>query len=172
MLIMFTCHSWADSYDPLLLRAQSSIFPKITLLDKKLTSKTNDNVVELIIVSTKRDFNIAQQLQGLIKEKYGNRLGNKELTVNIVTFGNFNHDSLATSYILLQGTELEFKKVISYASSNHRIVFSYSYTDLKNNSLISLYVKEKTYIYLNKSAIQLYDIKFLPVFYKLTKIIE
>jgi len=62
--------------------------------------------------------------------------------------------------------------VVSHASSNNRIVFSYNYTDFKYDALISLHVKEKTYIYLNKSTVKLYGINFLPIFYKITKIFE
>ncbi len=172
MLTMFACHSWAGTYDPLLLRAQASIFPKIILLDKHIDKKSTDDIVELSIVYADQDAYIAQQLQSSIMDEYGNSLGKKKLVINLKTFEEINQASLSTAYILLQGSEQEFEKVISFASSNNRIVFSYSYTDFKHNSLISLYVKEKTYIYLNKAAIQLYDIKFLPMFYNLTKIIE
>ena len=172
ILAMFACHSWADTYDPLLLRAQASIFPKIILLDKHIDKKSTNNIVDISIIYAGQDAYVAQQLKSSIMDEYGNGLGNKKLVINLNTFEEINQTSPATAYILLQGSEQELEKVISYASSNNRIVFSYSYTDFKHNSLISLYVKEKTYIYLNKAAVQLYDIKFLPMFYNLTKIIE
>jgi hypothetical protein len=115
---------------------------------------------------------IAEQLRELIADKYGSRLGGKKLTVNVITYENFDGGSMATSYIVLHGSESSIKKIVSHASSHERIVFSYSYSNFIYQALVSVYVKEKTYVYLNKSAVQLYGIKFLPVFYKITKIIE
>ena len=171
---MFSCCAWAGTThdDLLLLRAQAAIFPKIILLDKQLEEKQVNNEIVITIVATNYDDRIERQLQSLIEEKYKNKLGNKKLTINVTSIDNFNQDFVATAYIILHGSESLFNKVVSHASNNDRIVFSYSYTDFKYNALISLLVKEKTYIYLNKSAIQLYDIKFSPVFYKITKIIE
>ena len=170
--MMFACCSWANTYDPLLLRAQASLFPKIVLLDRHLDQKAPDGEVMLTIVSTGADRHVAQQLQKIIEGKYGNSLGNNNMTVTVTTFEDFDPKYLATAYILLQGSEPLFKKVVSHASSNKRIVFSYSYADFKYDSLISLYMKEKTYIYINKSTVKLYGVSFLPVFYKITKILE
>lgn len=172
MLTVFSCTAWAGTYDPLLLRTQASIFPKIILLDKDLSSKITDNEIVLTIVSTGKDKYIAQYFKGLLEDKYPDGLGNKNLVVNTVIFEEFDKNSQATAYIVLRGAEPLFKEIVSHASGNKRIVFSYSYTDFEYNALISLYVKEKTYVYLNKSAIKLYDIKFLSIFYKITKIIE
>jgi len=172
MLIVFSCRAWADTYDPLLLRAQASIFPKIILLDKDLSNKITGNEIVLTVVSTDKEKHIAQHLQGLLEDKYRDGLGNKNLVVNTAIFEEFEKNSQATAYIVLRGGEPLFKEVVSHASSNNRIVFSYSYTDFEYNALISLHVKEKTYIYLNKSSVKLYGIKFLPIFYKITKIIE
>ena len=159
----------ANTYDPLLLRAQASIFPKIVLLDQDLEKKTPGNEVVITIISTSHDQHVAKKLRELMQDKYSSSLGNKKLTVNITTFEKFNQNSLATAYIVLHGSESLIGKVVSHASSHERIVFSYSYSDFIYDSLISLHVKEKTYVYLSKSAIQLYGIRFLPVFYKITK---
>ncbi|MCK4705474.1 MAG: hypothetical protein KAT90_08350 [Gammaproteobacteria bacterium] len=172
ILVMLSCRAWAETYDPLLIRAGSSIYPKIILLDKGLSEKTPDNEITITVVSTDQDSDVALQLMYLIKEKYMNGLGSNKLKVNVTTFNDFKGGSLATAYIVLQGSKEGYKNVISYASSHNRIVFSYSYTDFIKNSLISLLVKEKTYIYLNKSAVKLYNIKFMPVFYEIIKIIE
>jgi len=172
MLIVFSCRAWTDTYDPLLLRAQASIFPKIILLDKDLSKKVPGNKIMLTIVSIENEKHVAQHLQGLLEDKYRDGLGNKDLVVNTTTFEDYDKKLQATAYIVLQGPEPLFKDVVSHASSNNRIVFSYNYTDFKYDALISLHVKEKTYIYLNKYTVKLYGINFLPIFYKITKIIE
>ena len=172
MLMMVASRSWADTYDPLLLRAQASIFPKIILLDQGLSRKSPGDEVILNIVSISRDLHVAKQLKELISEKYGGRLGNRKLTVNITLFDDLDEQSLATAYIILHGPESSIKKVVNYASGHERIVFGYSLSSFIYDSLVSVYVKEKTYVYLNKLAVQRYGIRFMPVFYKITKIIE
>lgn len=171
LCFMLSHHALADTYDPLLLRAQASIFPKIILLDQDLARKSIANKVVITIVSTSQDFDIAIQLRKSIAAKYGDTLGNNELSIEITSFDDFNKKDLSTAYILLQGSKLLFENVVSHASSHNRIVFSYSYTDFRYDSLISLYLKEKAYIYVNRSTVQKYGISFLPVFYKIIKII-
>ena len=63
------------------------------------------------------------------------------------------------------------KPVILHSINNNRICFSYHYKDFDDGTLISLFLKEKTYIYINKSFINVYSIKFVPIFYKIAKAI-
>lgn len=161
----------AETYDPLLLRAQASIFPKIVLLDQDLENKIYDDAVVISIVSTQDDISAANDLRGNILDKYKEQLGDKKLIVNVVSFFDFNNESPATAYILLQADNTLFGKVVDHATSNKRIVFGYSYADLENGALISLHVKEKTYIYVNKSMVKEYGVNFLPVFYNIIKVL-
>ena len=172
MLALFSSHTWGGSYDPLLLRAQASIYPKIILLDQELAAKTTNNKVLISIVTTERSNRIAEHLKNSINRKYKNTLGNNKLTINIITFEEIKKAPVATAYIAMEAMETPFKKLVSHASDHSRIVFSYNYTDFKYNALISLHVKEKTYIYFNKPAVQLYNIKFMPIFYKIIKVME
>ncbi|MFC1589054.1 hypothetical protein ACFL3P_02160 [Pseudomonadota bacterium] len=173
MLLLFLLWhpACADVYDPLLLRAQASIYPKIVLLDQDLVKKMRNGNVVITIVSTHDDASVANELKENILAKYANRLGDNPLDVNVATFGDIDQLEPATAYIVMQADKSSFEKVVAYASSNERIVFSYSYTNLKNDALISLLVKEKTYIYVNKSTVKTYGINFLPVFYKIIKLI-
>jgi len=170
-LLMLSRPGWAETYDPLLLRAQASIYPKIILLDQDLVKKMHDGNVVITIVSTHDDISIANDLKNNILVKYAGRLGDKGLVVNSTTFDDIDQQNPATAYIVMQGDKSSFEKVVSYASNNERIVFSYSYANLENNALISLHVKEKTYIYVNKSTVKTYGINFLPVFYKIIKLL-
>jgi len=71
----------------------------------------------------------------------------------------------------LQADNTLFGKVVGHALNNKRIVFAYSYADLEDGALISLHVKEKTYIYVNKSIVKKYGVNFLPIFYKIIKVL-
>lgn len=162
----------AYDYDPLLMRAQATIFPKIILLDKDLSRKMTVDQIVITVLYDSQDKNIALKLKELMTLQYKNNLGEKQLTVNVVDFDKFDETVASTAYILLKSSETMHGKITAHAASKQRLVFSYDYKDFQNNVLISILVKEKTYIYLNKSALHDYDIKFLPLFYKIVKVIE
>ena len=162
----------AFDYDPLLMRAQASIFPKIILLDKDLDNKLKGNQVIIEILHTSQEKDIATTIKSLIEKQYKSNLGEKKLVINLNEFGSFDTNNTVTAYFILKGTSKSHNEITLHAAGNHRLVFSYDYKDFDNNALVSILMKEKTYIYLNKSAIHNYDIKFLPLFYKIVKVIE
>lgn len=162
----------AGDTDPLLLRAQAAIFPKIILLDKDLGEKTAANVVVIKIVHASAGKESALEMRRLIEKEYQNNLGGNPLRVETLSFEEFDGQAPATAYILMSGPASLHQKITQYASGLRRVVFSYDYKDMKNNSLVSLLMKEKTYIYLNKGAMQQYDVRFLPLFYKIVKVLE
>lgn len=173
VMCLVTNNSWSYEYDPLLMRAQASIFPKIILLDKDLSKKIDENKVVISILYGTNEESVAEKLKGLIRDQYKTNLGKRELEIRNVGFDDFDEESnVSTAYILLKGAGEQRNKVTRAAVSKKRLVFCYDYQDFENNALVSVLMKEKTYIYLNKSAIHDYDIKFLPLFYKIVKVIE
>jgi len=162
----------AYDYDPLLMRAQATMFPKIILLDKDINDKHDDGNITILILHAKQESAVAENLKDLIVQQYTNHLGKNNLTVESVDFDNFDQERVATAYFLLKGTKEIHEKITTHAASKKRLVFSYDYKDFTNNALISILMKEKTYIYLNKQAIHSYDINFIPLFYKIVKVIE
>jgi hypothetical protein len=162
----------AGNADPLLMRAQSVIFPKIILLDKDLSEKTAANVVVIKIVHAAAEKQDALEMQKLIEAEYKNNLGVNPLRVETLQLDEFGGQDPATAYILMSGPAALHQKITQFASGHRRVVFSYDYKDMKNNALVSMLMKEKTYIYLNKSAMQQYDVRFLPLFYKIVKVLE
>jgi len=171
-LILVSSKTYAFEYDPLLMRAQASIFPKIILLDKDIDSKLENNEIVIEILHAESDKNTALTIKSLIESQYKSNLGKKSLLVRLKNLKSFDHESVVTAYFILKGSSEIHNKITSHAANKKRLVFSYDYKDFESNTLISLLMKEKTYIYLNKSAIHDYDIKFLPLFYKIVKVIE
>ena len=172
ILLGFSVQLRAYEYDPLLMRAQASIFPKIILLDKDLDSKVENEQVLIEILHSIKEKSVALKIKQLIEQQYKNNLGNKKLAVKLNEFEKFDSKNVATAYFILKGENKIHNKVTAHAAGRQRLVFSYDYKDFESNSLVSVLMKEKTYIYLNKSAIHDYDIKFLPLFYKIVKVIE
>lgn len=174
VLICLPLQSWGAEYNSLLLRTQASIFPKIVMLDTAATSKLKDNVVVMRVIYESNDKKAAESIKRLIEENYGNKIGNHELIVDLVDLVDVETtvDDLPTAYIVMNVESDMAVKVASIASANQRICFSYNHNDLGNNSLISLQLKEKVYIYLNKNKLNEYGIKFQPVFYNIVKVVE
>ena len=169
--ILSSSLTFAD-HDPLLLKAQATIYPKIVMLDKDLEDKIKEDTIVIAIVTEKGGHDSAVAMKNLIDQEYKSNLGEKNLTIRTQFFEEFNNEDPATAYILIGGAIDDHYKVTQYASTHNRVAFSYDYKDIKNNFLVSLFVKEKTYIYLNKKALVDYDIKFLPLFYKIVKVLE
>lgn len=159
-------------YNTLLLRAQSTVFPKIIMLDEDLDKKLNDNVITFQIIYSETDKQTAERLKNFINEKYGKSFGGKEFNVSMSSYNDFSEEKISTAYFLLKGTTETHESITEFAAINKRLVFCYDYSDFSHKTLISLQVKEKTYIYLNKTAIHDYGIKFKPVFYNIVKIVE
>ena len=176
-LIFFTlaltatvCH--AEEYDALLLRMQASIYPKIAMLDKKIQNKrVNDDII-FVIAHAKNELQYANNLKKLINDEYKGKIGEHQLIVNTSEFMKLDNSTPATAFIFLKGSRKMHAYVTDIASRNNRISFSYDHNDLKNNSLISLLIKEKAYIYLNKPVMSEYQIDFLPLFYKIVTVQE
>lgn len=161
-----------SEYDPLLLRAQATVFPKIIMLDEEIDKKIEKNVVSFQLFFSDKDKQTAERLKELIQENYGQSFGDKEFNVTISSFNDFSQQNIATAYFLLKGTPENHQRITQHAANNRRLVFCYDYNDFSHKPLISLQVKEKTYIYLNKTAIHDYGIKFKPLFYNIVKVIE
>lgn len=162
----------ALSVDPLLLKAQASIFPKIMLLDTDISNKTKDKKLILSIVYTDKEYVSAKTFKEMIETEYQDKLGELVLEVHLDNIKMFASTNDAAAYYIFDASSIKMMDVISHAKKKHRICFGYNYKDFDQNTLISLFVKEKTYIYLNKSALHEYGIKFTPIFYRIAKVIE
>ena len=173
LLILLTVKLFALEYDPLLLRAQASIFPKIMLLDTSVSKKNLNKDLTLCVVYSEDESEQANFLKEYIDKQYKNKLGKSKFNVKLQPINNFNEtDTVADAYFIFNASRDKEQEVIKYASANQKISFGYNYMDFDKDILISLHVKEKTYIYLNKSAISNYDIKFMPIFYNIVKVLE
>ena len=172
MLLLMLMHgnSFAYDYDPLLLRAQTTLFPKIVLLDQDISQKIEENSLKILVLYADSDVKNAELTKKLIEDKY-KKTSRNALSVNLIKYNDYNSE-IATAYFLLKGSVESVNKVTSYAESNSRITFSYDYNDFESNALLSVIMKEKTYIYLNKESFQKYGIKFIPLFYKIVKVVE
>ncbi len=172
LLLLFSIELMAISIDPLLLKAQASIFPKIMLLDTGISNKTNEKKLIFSIVYADKERSSAKRLKKMIESEYKDKLGELGLEVRLDEIKKFTSKNDAAAYYIFDASSPEVNKVVSHAQKRNRICFGYNYKDFGKDVLISLFVKERTYIYLNKSVLSEYQVKFTPIFYRIAKVIE
>ena len=172
ILSLLTLRLFALELNPILLRAQASIFPKIMLLDKDVSEKTPNGAVTLAIVYNTHEKEYAQNFKRLVDKEYGGSIDSYKFEVTLLDVNDQTPLKIATSYYFFDLEEARKGKLLTKAMQSKRICFAYDYKDFKENALISLILKEKTYIYLNKTSLNDYDVKFIPIFYKIVKAIE
>ncbi len=160
---------YSYEFDELLLRAQASMFPKIIVLDQEINLKTINNTVLISIIYNNNEAKEAKNFKNLITKEYKEKLGSYNLVIKTVHVDEFSSADGSSAYFIFDALGKNKKDVVTHAIKNKRICFSYSNKSFANNTLISLFLKERTYIYLNKSALNEYKIKFAPIFYKIAK---
>lgn len=169
-LLLLSISLFATDYDNLLLRAQASMFPKIILLDKNIQEKTTDSTVSLGIVYNDGESEEAYVVKNLIDDKYKGKLGKYKFQVHLINANNFRDTDSSSAYYFFNSSDVKKQEIISHAINHKRISFSYNYKDFRDKTLISIFLKEKTYIYVNKATVSEYNIKFAPIFYKIAKV--
>lgn len=170
ILLLFSLEIFGYEDNPLLLRAQATVFPKIILLDKDIKSKVLDNKISLNIIHNEEETESAQYLKEMIDKKYKGALGLYDFVVELTNITKDEDIKDSTSYYFLNLIEESKKNILSKAKERNKICFGYSNDDFNKGILISLLLKEKTYIYLNKEVLSEYNMKFVPIFYKIVKV--
>ena len=102
--------SYAYDYDPLLLRAQASIFPKIIMLDKDVDKKVESGQLVVLIMHSSQEKSIAIKFKDLIKQQYKNKLGKKELIINLLAFRISNTPELSQLIFCLKALKRVMRK--------------------------------------------------------------
>lgn len=156
------------SYNDLLIKAQSSIFPKILLLDKKLNEKLIDGKIIYAIACDDNDYQTAIQIRNLIWDKYKNRLGEYELEIKVIKFSDLSEKTKATAIYALNSDE-GIGKVSRLAERRSIMTFSYDIKNLKHGFLLSLMVEKSTVIYLSKQNLQNHKVDFVDSLYQIVK---
>lgn len=172
VLILFAMSLFAVEYDSLLMRAQASVFPKIMLLDKDIDNKMISGAVVLSIVYSSDELLLAKDFKEFINKEFKGKLGEHKFEIELVHIDEVTKSTNSSAYFLFSTSHSTKQEVISRSIEQQRICFSYNYKDFNNKVLISLFVKEKTYIYLNKSVLHDYGVNFIPIFYKIAKVKE
>lgn len=170
LLISFilTTSLFGYNYNELLIKAQSSIFPKILLLDKKLDEKLIDGKIVYTIACETNDIHTAEKLRNTMNERYQNRLGKYSFEVNIVPFSKLTTQTRTTAVYLLN-SDTGIDKVTRLAKTSGYMTFAYDIANLQHGVLLSLMVEKSTVLYLNKEGLQNHNVDFVQSLYQIVR---
>ena len=151
---------YASSYNDLLLKAQSSIFPKILLLDKKLENKLVNNTLIYTIVYKNDDYNTALRVKNMIMKDNKKYFGKYPYKIDLVQFSKLSFKTEASSFYILDLSDEDVKKAAIIAKAKGIVSFAYNIDDLKDGLLFSLVMEKSIGLYLNKSNLSTKKIDF------------
>lgn len=157
----------AFEYNPLLLRAQSTIFPKLLLLCETPKTLLVGNTMVLTIVHTQEDILTATALKLMINEQYHDHLGAYPFKIKLRRFDRLDGIHKSSAYYLLKLPAPA--PVINLALRQHSITFAYDVADLEAGALFSLALQRHTIIYLNHGILDRYRIRFNETLYQVVR---
>ncbi len=169
LLVLLVSALHAYSYNELAIKAQSTIFPKVLLLDKKLTDKLVDGKIVFTIVCEARDLPIAQKLRKSMKAQYDSHLAEYALEIKVMLFSEFTDKTKATA-VYLFNSDTDIERVTRLAKSSGYMTFAYDIINLQHGVLLSLIVEKSTVLYLNKKGLSTHDVDFVEPLYQIVKI--
>lgn len=160
--------AYGYSYNELLLKAQSAIFPKILLLDKKLDEKLVNGKIVYVIVHEAGDYDTAIQVRRQIQKQFDHQLEQYAFEIKLVDYKEISDELQATAIYALN-SEKHLRSVANIAISKGIVTFSYDIANLKNGLLLSLMVEKFTVLYLNKKMLQNYHVDFVDSLYQIVR---
>jgi hypothetical protein len=170
--LLLTNLAFGYNYNELLLQAQASIFPKITLLDKKLENKLINGKIVYTIVYDKKDYLVALEIKELIDANCKGKFDKYAYKINLVEFSNVTNQTQVTVFYVLNSSEKEIQRIANFAKEKGIISFSYDENNLKNGLLFSLVLEKSTTLYLNKKYLDIRKVDFVNSLLQMTKYVD
>ena len=159
--LLFANLAFGYNYNDLLLKAQASIFPKITLLDKKLENKLINGQIVYTIVYDKKDYLVALEIKEFIDANYKGKFYKYRYKINLVEFSDLTSQTQTTVFYVLYSSESNIIKIANFAKEKGVISFSYDESNLKYGLLFSLVLEKSTTLYLNKEYLDTKKVDFV-----------
>jgi hypothetical protein len=157
------------AYDPLLLDAQSRIYPKLLFLEENIVKAAEKRSVKILIFYSPEDQEAARFMQRKIREYYDHEYRGHRFDVELISYEKWRIKSVegTNAFILLKGAVDWMKSVIQIAQKLHIPTFVYDPNDLKLGAIFAIDIRQSTHILLNKEAWKRTGIAFVPQLYKI-----
>ena len=174
LLVLLFCFAQAYEYNKLLLRTQSSLYPKLIVMDRKLSSHINDGRIDLYILVTSIDRLYGRYIKEQLDKLFPKGVGGYTLRTKVVNFSTFlaDKEKSADAIYLLKAKEEILEKVAKKIEGKNIYSFTYEKEDLLFGFLFNVSIEKEVVIYINKRVLLRNDFEFMPELYQMARFIE
>lgn len=159
------------SYNPLLLRAQASIFPKVLLLVKEPKKLLVEGNIVFAIVYESEDKEPASELKRLMEEQYKGSIEGYPFKVILIQYSKLD-EKLECSALLALHSDNHIGFPVKLAIKKKIVTFVEDAAYLKEGYLFSLNLERATVIYMNKPMLPYYGIEFSDTLYHVVRFFD
>lgn len=172
LLIVFAAMPvFGFNYNPLLLKAQASIFPKLLMLAKEPEKLlVNENIV-FAIIHEAEDIESASKLKVLIEDKYDGQIEGYPFRIVLRDYAKLN-DALEASAIIALHSERFIAELAQLVIKKKIVSFVGDAVHLKEGFLFSLNLERSTVIYMNKPMLPYYGVEFSDTLYHVVRFVD
>jgi hypothetical protein len=171
LIVLAAIPIFGFNYNPLLLKAQASIFPKLLMLAKEPEKLlVNENIV-FAVIHEEEDFESAWQLKNMMEEQYGGYLEGFSFRIVLIEYEKLN-DTLEASAVIALHSEAFIHKLAQLVIKKKIVSFVGDAANLKEGFLFSLNLERSTVIYMNKPMLPYYGIEFSDTLYHVVRFFD
>lgn len=162
--------AFAFGYDELLLDAQSSVVPKIAMLDKGIQNKLVGGKLVVAVVHDPDEADIAKDVVSKIT---ANAKKNSTISIKAVSveFSQLAKSEMSIIYIL-GSSGANVQKAVNIAKQKGIASFVYDKSDLAHGAMLTLNIERSAVITLKRSALKDSGVSFVDSFYKIVRVVE
>jgi len=157
--------------NPLLHRAQASIFPKLILLAKEPKNFLVDGRIVFAIVYEEEDSASASRLRTLMEQQYNGYIEEYPFTVVLIQYSKLD-ETLQASAVMALHSEKHIGEPAKLAIKKKIISFVEDVAYLNHGYLFSLNLERSTVIYMNKPMLPYYGIEFSDTLYRVVRFFD
>jgi len=171
LIVLTAIPIFGFNYNPLLLEAQASLFPKLLMLaqePEKLLVKEN---IVVAIIHEAEDIESALKLKSLMEEQYEDAIEGYPFTIVLLEYSKLNEDMEVSAVIALH-SEKYLNKLAQLVIKKKIVSFVSDAAYLKEGFLFSLNLERSTVIYMNKPILPSYGIEFSDTLYHVVRFFD
>lgn len=171
LIVLAAMPIFGFNYNPLLLKAQASIFPKLLMLAKEPGKLLVNKDIVFAVIHEEEDYESAWQLKKLMEEQYEGHLEGYPFRIVLIDYEKLN-DTLEASAVIALHSEKFIHELAQLVIKKKIVSFVGDAVYLKEGFLFSLNLERSTVIYMNKPMLPYYGIEFSDTLYHVVRFFD
>ena len=171
LIVLVAIPVFGFNYNPLLLKAQASIFPKLFMLVKEPDKLLVNKDIVFAIIHEEEDLGSASKLKAMMQEQYEDTIEGYPLRIVLIEYKQVNN-SLEASAIIALNSEESIDKLAQFVIKKKIVSFVSDAVHLKEGFLFSLNLERSTVIYMNKPILPSYEVEFSDTLYHVVRFFD